>query len=44
VLTDPYLGDFFLGLRRAEGGLPASADAADLNVISSRTPTGIAWT
>ena len=33
VLTDPYLGDFFLGLRRAEAACLHSADAADLNLI-----------
>ena len=33
VLTDPYLGDFFLGLRRAEAACLHPADAADLNVI-----------
>ena len=33
VLTDPYLGDFFLGLRRAEAACLHSADAADVNLI-----------
>jgi L-ascorbate metabolism protein UlaG (beta-lactamase superfamily) len=33
VLMDPYLGDFFLGLRRAEAACLHSADAADLNLI-----------
>jgi L-ascorbate metabolism protein UlaG (beta-lactamase superfamily) len=33
VLTDPYLGDFLLGLRRAEAACLHSADAADVNLI-----------
>jgi len=33
VLTDPYLGDFFLGLRRAEAACLHPADAADVNLI-----------
>ena len=33
VLTDPYLGDFFFGLRRAEGACLHPTDAADVNLI-----------
>jgi L-ascorbate metabolism protein UlaG (beta-lactamase superfamily) len=33
VLTDPYLGDFFLGLRRAEAACLHAVDAADVNLI-----------
>jgi len=33
VLTDPYLGDFLLGLRRAEAACLHPADAADVNLI-----------
>ena len=33
VLTDPFLGDFFLGLRRAEAACLHSADADDVNLI-----------
>jgi len=33
VLTDPYFGDYFLGLRRAEAACLHPADAADVNLI-----------
>jgi L-ascorbate metabolism protein UlaG (beta-lactamase superfamily) len=33
VLTDPYLGDFLLGLRRAEAACLHPTDAADVNLI-----------
>jgi L-ascorbate metabolism protein UlaG (beta-lactamase superfamily) len=33
VLTDPFLGDFFLGLRRTEAARLHSADATDVSLI-----------
>ena len=33
VITDPYLGDYYMGLRRAEAACLHPGDAADVNVI-----------
>ena len=33
VITDPYLGDYYLGLRRAQAACLHPSDGADLNVV-----------